>query len=171
MQVQKIPNNSTNFTGTIKKSKLLYRQFEHAKRLSSGNSRQRKLSLQFFNVLKAIKNDGTNNCLTMKREYPKRGRYSKWDDSDGIVKVKYGNMQTQTRLVIDTLVAWGETLFGKKVINAKPKEMKTALEIQKSADEMRKKNYEIFNKLSNERLEVEFKANNEFKKTFENLLD
>ena len=174
MQVQKIQTNETNFTGTIEKSKLLYRQIEHAKNLSvysAYDSKKNKLSLQFFNVLKAIKNDGTNNCLTMKREYPKRGRYSIWDDYDGIINVKYGNLQTKTEDVIGTLIAWGEKLFGSKVINRKPKEMKLALQIQKAADEMRKKHYEIFDTLMHEEYKVEKKAENECQKAFEVLID
>lgn len=168
MQVQKIQKNNSNFTGKIEKSKLLYRQIEHAKYMDGKN---RKLSLQFFNVLKAIKNDGTDNCLTMKREYPKRGRYRTWDDYDGIINVKYGNLQTRTENVIGTLVAWGEALFGKKVINAKPKELKSALEIQKDADEMNKKIWEVYEKSTKEEFKVRQKAATECKKAFEDLLD
>ena len=164
-------NNNTNFTGIIKKSKLLYRQIEHAKDLSSGyTSKQRQMSLQFFNVLKAIKNDGTNNCLTLKRIYPKHGRYSKWDDYDGVINVKYGNFETQTENVIDTLIEWGESLFGTKVINAKPEEMKLALDIQKNADELKEKNYKIFENLSLEELKVQKNAQKECEKAFEDLL-
>ena len=69
MELRKIQSN-TNFYGHIEKSKLLYRQIEHAKEYSRGyNGKQRKLSLHFFNVLKAIKNDGTDNCLTLKANF------------------------------------------------------------------------------------------------------
>ncbi len=146
MQIQRVQSNyNTDFKGNIN-TPYLKNTIGYAISCAKNHSAEdKKLCNQFFNTLKLMKNDGTDKNLVMRTE--KTGFYEN-------LIVEYGDLKDNLSyndfhfFGLKSIVKFGETLFGKKAINANPKELKKASvlqEIAHTSSDIARQNQDIAN--------------------------
>ena len=175
MRVQSIQNNNTNFKGEIPKTEIINRYIDKAVEMaqSSKDSESRKKSLEFFNTLYAMKNDGTYNKLSIKPKYPKVFKTIGISQYNSDYIVQYGDLSKGKVFymdVINTIIKFGRMLFGDEIGIAKPKEVAAALKSQENADTVYATNEAARELQEQEFNKVQQKASDEYKNAFETLL-
>lgn len=178
MQINGINNNndySTNFNGRIPKTKLIRKHIDMAIDMAASykTEEDKTLSKQFFNTLRAMKNDGTDKVLSIRYKYPKIAKNIGDHQYDFDYIVRYGRMKETVHYwsVIDTVVKFGEKLFGKNAKNFNLKELDAAEKAQEWADMIYENNQKTIKLLNAESDIAQKKANAEYKKAFGQLLD
>jgi len=139
MQVQSIQNNNTSFKGEIPKSKIINRYIGQAVEMAESykGSESRQKSLEFFNTLYSMKNDGTNRKLSIRHKYPKVAKTVGIERYEDSYIIQYGDLkklEVPYFDVINTIIDFGKMLFGNEIVIAKPTELTAALQSQKTAD-------------------------------------
>ncbi len=136
LKVNKVQNNNyrTNFKGYIPKSRILKEAIETAVcNVKTSVPEQRNKTIQFFNTLRLIKNDGSNKKLL----------FTRIEDQYGYdIAISYGKVQDSAfgkfgyNELIDAVIELGNKLFGQEAVNSRPNEIKKALGAQMVADTM-----------------------------------